>query len=199
MMRFVILFAISATILSACASATPGAPLENVTIAALSTDVAQNGTMIAYLSTVVWAQSLGTPTPIGFVPSPTPWWTPTAELAPRTTPTLSLIEFRRSGGIIGLNDQMVIDAKGHVALTRRTGRFEFDLTGDETARLYAGLRDSVFGSIPEDSQRKPLVPDEISYSITYAGHTVKTSDTALPAKLEPVLGQLNSIIDARGK
>jgi len=112
----------------------------------------------------------------------------------------SPIEFRRTGGIVGMDDQLLIDDKGHAKLTRRTGNFEFDLAQDELARLRAALRDANFASIPEDSHRKPyLVPDEVSYVIVYQGHTVKTSDTAIPEKLHPVVQMANGILDSKSK
>ena len=112
----------------------------------------------------------------------------------------SPIEFRRSGGIVGLDDQLLIDERGHAKLTRRAGNFEFDLTQDELARLHAALHDANFASISEDSRRKPyLVPDEISYVIVYQGHTVKTSDTAIPEKLQSVIQLLSGVVDAKGK
>lgn len=78
------------------------------------------------------------------------------------------IEFRRAGGIVGLDDQLMIDEQGHAELTRRAGDFGFDLTQDEFTRLRAALRDANFKAIPKDSRRKPyLVPDEISYVIVY--------------------------------
>jgi hypothetical protein len=111
------------------------------------------------------------------------------------------IEFRRSGGIVGLDDQLTLDDKGHAKLTaRRTGKSEFDLTQGDFARLTTLLRDANFASIPEDSRRKPfLVPDEISYVLVYQGHTVKTSDTAIPEKLQPVIQMLNGILDSKSR
>jgi hypothetical protein len=111
----------------------------------------------------------------------------------------SPIEFRRSGGFAGFNDVMNIDANGHGTLTRRTGKFEFDLTADERNRLANTLRDAGFASIPEDSTRKPLVPDEIAYVIVYQNHTVNTSDTAIPAKLQPVIVMFNELVDRKGR
>jgi hypothetical protein len=111
----------------------------------------------------------------------------------------SPIEFRRSGGFAGFNDVLNIDANGHGTLTRRTGKFEFDLTIDERNRLANALRDAGFASIPEDSTRKPLVPDEISYVIVYQNHTVKTSDTALTDKLQPLIAMFNELVDRKGR
>ncbi len=60
------------------------------------------------------------------------------------------LEYRRSGGIVGFDDYLAIDAKGHAILTRRTGKFVLDLTSDELARLQALLRDAGFATIPEN-------------------------------------------------
>lgn len=111
----------------------------------------------------------------------------------------SPIEFRRSGGFAGFNDVLNIDANGHGTLTRRTGKFEFDLTADERNRVANALRAAGFASIPEDSTRKPLVPDEISYVIVYQNHTVKTSDTALTDKLQPLIVMFNELVDRKGR
>ena len=109
------------------------------------------------------------------------------------------VEFRRSGGIVGLDDRLTIDDKGHAKLTRRAGNSEFDLTQDDLTRLRAALRDASFGSIPENSRKPYLVPDEISYVIVYQGHTVKTSDTAIPEKLQSVIQVLDGILDTKNK
>jgi hypothetical protein len=114
-------------------------------------------------------------------------------------PPVAPVEFRRSGGIVGLDDQLTIDEQGRAKLTtRRAGTFTFELAQGDFARLSALLRDANFAAIPEDSRRKPyLVPDEISYVIVYRGHTVKTSDTAIPEKLQAAIQLLNEIADAR--
>ncbi|MCI0474677.1 MAG: hypothetical protein L0Y55_00360 [Anaerolineales bacterium] len=127
-------------------------------------------------------------------------WTTIGVACNTSAPPPSPIEFRRTGGIVGLDDQLTIDEKGHAELTRRAGDFGFDLAQGDFARLTALLRDANFKTIPEDSRRKPyLVPDEISYVIVYQGHTVKTSDTAIPDKLQAAIQLLNGIVDARGE
>ena len=191
--QFGILFALCSMFISACATTTPTTSPVNATVAALSTDVARNSTMVSYLATMVNAVRAGTPTPLGFMPTMTPWFTPT----PQATSTY-LIEYSRAGGIAGFNDELKIDAKGHVTLVRRTNKFEFDLTADELNRLQAVFRDVGFASMPEVLP-KPLVPDEFSYTISYQGRTIKTSDTTMPANLRSVITLLNNIIDAKSK
>lgn len=129
--------------------------------------------------------------PVGQPTSP-----PTAQPSPQTTSAF-LIEYNRSGGIAGLIDNLKIDTQGHGTLARRAGKFEFDLTADELVRLQTAFRDADFAAIPEDSQRKPPVPDEFSYTVAYQGRTVKTSDTAMPEKLRPVIATLNSLVDKK--
>lgn len=147
--------------------------------------------MIRFLSLIVAVGFLAgcatAPTPT--VPAPLPTQPSSA--------SASTIEYRRSGGFAGFNDALTIDAQGHATVTRRTGKAEFDLTVDERNRLVTVFRDVGFASIPEDSTRKPLVPDEISYVIMYQNHTVKTSDTAMPDKLQPIIALLNELLDRK--
>ncbi len=124
-------------------------------------------------------------------PTPTP-------LPPVSQPSVAPVDFQRSGGFAGFDDHLTVDAQGHALLTRRRGKFEFDLSRDEMTRLQAALRDAHLASIPPKSDKRP-VPDEFSYVLSYQGYTVQTSDTALPQKLAPAISLLNNIIDTKGK
>ncbi len=108
------------------------------------------------------------------------------------------IEYARVGGIAGFNDHLKIDANGHGALTRRSGAFDFELTADELGRWQAILRDADIATMPENPS-KPPAPDEFGYLLTDQGRTIKTSDTAMPDKLRPVIALLNNLIEAKGK
>jgi hypothetical protein len=119
-----------------------------------------------------------------------------ASLACNSSGKMSPIEYQRTGGIAGFNDHLAIDVNGHVRLTRRVGQFEFDLNADEAKKLDDALRAANLASIPENSAPKLLVPDELSYRVIYQGRTIRTSDTAMPAQLQPVLALLDGIIDA---
>lgn len=187
--RFGLVFALCLTFISACTSTAPTTAPVEATVAALSTDVARNSTIVSYLSTEVMASRAGTPTPVGFIPTMTPWFTPTPAAS-----SAIFVEYSRTGGIAGFNDKLKIDSSGHVTLAQRTANFQFNLTTDELNQLQVSFRDANFVSIPENSLPKQLVPDEFSYTVTYANHTVKTSDTAMPAKLQPVIKALNGII-----
>ncbi|MBI3914928.1 MAG: hypothetical protein HY327_12175 [Chloroflexi bacterium] len=109
------------------------------------------------------------------------------------------VEYRRTGGIAGFDDNLSIAASGKATITRRTGKFEFTLTRDEQSRLYAALEKSDWSALKEDSRPAQLVPDALSYEIAYKGKRVRTADTAIPQSLEPVLIVLNELVDRRGK
>jgi hypothetical protein len=111
----------------------------------------------------------------------------------------SSIEYQRSGGIVGFDDHLVIDANDHVKLTRRAGQFVFNLGAEGIKKLDDAIRAANLPSIPESSTPKLLVPDELSYRVSYQGRTIKTSDTAMPVQLEPVIAVLNGIIESGRK
>lgn len=108
------------------------------------------------------------------------------------------IEYTRTGGIAGFNDRLKIDANGHSTLTRRSGTFDFDLTADDLGSLQALLRDADIATMPENPSQPPA-PDEFAYTLTYQGRTIKTLDTAMPAKLRLAIAWLNNLIEAKGK
>ena len=190
--RIGILFVLCLVFISACASTvTTTAPVD-ATVAALSTKVAQQDTIISYLATRVDISRAGTPTPSGFFPTMTPYLlsTPSA---------ITIIEYSRTGGIVGYNDNLKIDANRHVTVKRRNVNIDIDLTANELNQLQLSLRDANFAAIPENSMPKALVPDEISYVIVYQGHTIRTSDTAMPTALQPIIVAFNALIDGRTK
>lgn len=189
-----IVFTIGMSVLSACASKPPATTTIEATVAALSTNVAQNSTVIAYLATVVDASKAGTPTPLGFIPTKTPWFTP----SPAATSAI-LVEYSRAGGIAGITSQLRIYANGYATLTQRGVSSEFNLTPAELNKLQSSFRDTNFSSIPENSMPKQLVPDGFLYTVTYANHTVKTADTGIPGNLQSILDALNILIKANGK
>ncbi len=108
------------------------------------------------------------------------------------------MEYRRTGGIAGFNDHLVINSDGKATLTRRTGKFEFTLPEDQVKQMQTAFQNTNFAALREAAP-KPLVPDELSYVIIYQGKQFKTSDTTMPNELQPVLALLNGMINANGK
>lgn len=117
--------------------------------------------------------------------------------APATDPD-PLIQYRRSGGIAGLDDQLVIKTGGQATLTQRDAKTDFTVDRDTLNHLTA-----LFDQVGFAGLNKEYLPeggnDLFDYAVTYKGHTVHTRDTAVPEKLQPVLDALNEIIEKQAK
>jgi hypothetical protein len=106
-----------------------------------------------------------------------------------------LIEYRRTGGIAGFDDQLTIFENGTATLTRRGGQeVRFILTDAELRNLSGLLQAAGFSDL--DPEYPPAQPgaDYFDYRITYQGKTVHAVDTGIPVRLEPVLRALNTIV-----
>jgi hypothetical protein len=56
-----------------------------------------------------------------------------------------------------------------------------------------------FGSIPADSRARHPIADGYVYSVTYAHHTVRTDQGAVPAALRPAMDDLVAIATRVGR
>ncbi len=101
----------------------------------------------------------------------------------------------RSGGIAGSDDRMVVYADGRVQVEGNgaTSTVQGDAAAIEALRqLVAG---SEWQSLDESYGEQ--FPDAFAYTIEAGGKTVRTYDGAeMPAALEDVLQQTNSLYDA---
>lgn len=148
---------------------------------------------MAFIATLIGCAS-ATPTPIP-IPIPTQALPvpPTVTVVPIGG---ALAEYKRTGGIVGFNDHLVIQADGKATLTRRTGKFEFTLSAEQLKQTQAVFQIANFANLKEAPSRL-LVPDELSYVIVYQGKVFRTSDTQMPAELQPVLALLNGLVDSK--
>jgi hypothetical protein len=99
------------------------------------------------------------------------------------------IKFERTGGFAGM---------------RIAADFELDDLPEEQADQLRELLDDVdFDELPENLMKGNPVPDGFSYTITVeteeGQHTVTTSDTSAPAKMQPLLELLYQIARQRLK
>jgi hypothetical protein len=111
----------------------------------------------------------------------------------------TFVEYRRTGGFIGLDDYMTIDQEGNAILKRRNTQTEFKLDGDTMNRLETLLNDAKFTKLKNEYLPSRQGGDLIEYTITYSGHTVRMMDTAVPETIQPVLESLNQIVESEGK
>lgn len=113
-----------------------------------------------------------------------------------------MLEYRRSGGIAGWNDYLVIHRDGRCTLQRREGQAEtFTLDQATLDALREAMAASQFFDLKPSYLPPRAVPDAFRYTITYQDsgrrHTVETSDGAVPPELAPVIDRLNRIIAER--
>ena len=99
------------------------------------------------------------------------------------------IKFERTGGFAGI---------------RIAADFELDdLPEDQADRLRELLDDVDFDELPEQLIKGGPVPDGFTYSITVetdkGEHTVTTSDTSAPQKMQPLLELLYQIARQRAR
>jgi hypothetical protein len=110
-----------------------------------------------------------------------------------------LIEYYRSGGFLGLDDHLVIDADLKASLTRRDKYYEFEIDRKTFEHILQQLDKAEFSKLKGEYLPASTCCDLIEYTITYNGYTVRAMDTAVPESLQPILDSLNQIIDTETK
>jgi len=111
----------------------------------------------------------------------------------------TLIEYRRTGGFLGLDDHLVIKRNGETILTRKSERFEFILNSETINRLQTLFEEAKFSQLRKEYLPSRQGGDLFEYVVTYKGHTVRTMDGAVPSSLQPILEELNQIVESRGR
>lgn len=115
------------------------------------------------------------------------------------SPASMLVEYRRTGGIAGLDDHLQVDATGKATLTRRSVRSEFTIEPETLRQLRERLDKAGFPRMWPEYLPSGKGRDLFTYVITYQGRTVRTMDTAVPEALRPVLELLNELVGKGGK
>jgi hypothetical protein len=105
-----------------------------------------------------------------------------------------LVEYRRTGGIAGFDDHLVIFSNGQAIYARRDGSGIFNLTRDELSALTNLLEAADFPALAPNYPAPSPGADYFSYAITYQGKTVTTETGGVPPALAPVIGQLDYLL-----
>jgi len=99
------------------------------------------------------------------------------------------IKFERTGGFAGMRIAADIELE--------------DLPKEQADRLCELMDDVDFDELPENLMKGNPVPDGFTYSITVESeegqHTVTTSDTSAPSKMQPLLELLFQIARQRAR
>ncbi len=110
-----------------------------------------------------------------------------------------ILEYNRTGGLIGLDDHLTIDNEGNAVLKRKNSQAAFKLDVETLKHLEASLNNAAFTKLNKSYLTLQQGNDLIQYSITYNGYTVQMVDTAVPEIMQPILESLNQIVQNRGK
>ncbi len=105
-----------------------------------------------------------------------------------------LVEYRRTGGIAGFDDHLVIFSNGQAIYARRDGSGIFTLSRDELSELTDLLAAADFPALAPDYPAPSPGADYFSYAITYQGKTVTTETGGVPPALAPVIGKLDYLL-----
>jgi len=131
-------------------------------------------------------------------PEPTPDGTPTP-VPPN--PDSVLISYERSGGIMGIHDQLTIYADGRCELRRKDVEWEFTIQPSQLAHLKELMEEANFLDLKVPDLPPPGA-DLIEYDILYIPREgqgkvkrVRVWTTAIPDALLPILNELDQFID----
>jgi len=112
------------------------------------------------------------------------------------TPPAVMVDYHRAGGIAGVDDRLVIFDNGAAVISTRTVNFEIQVNQTELATINRLFEQAGFDSLQGNYTSRHGGADLMHYSITYHSRNVVTEDTAVPAELQPVINELNTIINA---
>jgi heat shock protein HslJ len=113
------------------------------------------------------------------------------ELVDRDVAERVLVDYDKSGGFIGIQQNLVVFQDGRAVLD---GGEPITLTPEQLGALVDVLEAADFATLPPDTI-DPNVADAFIYEITYEGYRVVTNDGFLtPPQLWDVIRELNEIV-----
>lgn len=140
---------------------------------------------------------------VGWCPPEGPWaedaGEPTAPPEEAIVPDAPLLEYRRSGGLAGFDDHLVLSLGGQGVLERR-GRpvAEIELDSETLAELAAALSAAQLCMAAPDSVAPPRGADRITYTVVDytcdVPQEVVVVDGAIPPEMEPLLSSLDGLL-----
>ncbi|OFV87614.1 MAG: hypothetical protein A3J75_07305 [Acidobacteria bacterium RBG_16_68_9] len=104
-----------------------------------------------------------------------------------------MIEYRRSGGIAGREDRLVVLSDGTVHLSRRGAVADYHIGADTLKQLRALLQRIDFRRMREEYLPPRRGADLIEYEVVYQDRRIRTMDTAVPPELQPLIQLLSGL------
>lgn len=108
-------------------------------------------------------------------------------------PSVILLDYTQSGGLLGAHDHLVVQDSGEVQLIRKQTSTTYNLSSEEVNALKI-LLDEIYPDPPP--VLKPGDPvrggaDYMTYTFTTQEHTFSYTDMDMPARLRSVIEQIN--------
>ncbi len=105
-----------------------------------------------------------------------------------------LVEFTRTGGFAGFNDELTVYQDGSARVTRKEFSREITLTADELLTIRQLLQNAAFGTLQPEYPPAAPGADYFTYTLTYEGKTVTAVDTGVPESLQPLIEALGTLV-----
>ena len=105
-----------------------------------------------------------------------------------------LVEYHRSGGFAGLDDQLAIRRNGKAILSTRDQTIDVLLTNEQLVQIEQQLEQADLSQLAGNYEATSPGADQVEYILIYEGKQVRGLDTTMPEKLYPLLDHLDAII-----
>jgi hypothetical protein len=105
-----------------------------------------------------------------------------------------VVEYKRTGGIAGFQDQMVVFENGQVVYSRKEKTGMFTIPAETLQGIRDLLENADFPALAPHYPAANPGADYFFYSITYREKTVTTETGGIPPRLEPVIMQLDALL-----
>jgi hypothetical protein len=106
----------------------------------------------------------------------------------------TLIEYHRSGGITGREEQLVVLTDGTARLSRRGAvAGDYQVGADTLTELRALLERIDFRRMRDEYLPSRRGADLFEYVVIYQDRRIRTMDTAVPAELQPLIQLLSGL------
>jgi len=118
----------------------------------------------------------------------------TPSVSPVIPPAI-VVDYQRTGGIAGLNDRLVIFDNGVAVISRKTVSTEIALNQSDLERINGIFNEAQFSMLQGNYSARHGAADYFRYTISYHSKTVIAEDSAIPPSLQPVIAEMNRIIN----
>jgi hypothetical protein len=118
-----------------------------------------------------------------------------AQNVTQTGPPAVFIDFQRTGGVSGQEAHLLIFDNGAGIVSSGSSNAEIALNQTDLSRI-TGLFDyAQYSMLQANYPALHAGTDLVTYTVSYHGKTVTMQETAIPPSFEPVLDQLNRLVN----